>query len=130
MQYATLLRSNLLRLFAAFEARTGLRPSAAARIVANDGSFLKFLPTRDIRVGTYDALAARFSALWPNDLAWPEDIDRPEPADVDEATQALVMQCRPRSPRRPPTSAIHPAWPHGEAWPEDIPLPPGAEHPA
>ncbi|MEW5421921.1 hypothetical protein HNS03_08370 [Amorphus sp. 3PC139-8] len=79
---------------------------------------------RDLRAGTYDAVAARFAALWPADVEWPSDIDRPEPAEVEEDTLVLVTRRLRSRAHGSNVAAIHPDWPDGHPWPNDIPLPP------
>lgn len=120
MRYKDLLRSNLLTLLDAFTEATGWKTTTCSRVVAMDPKFFTRLSdddNRDFRVGTYDMIASRFSALWPDGLAWPEGIDRPEPADVEQETRDLV-RARISPPERPIRD-----WPKGTPWPDDIPRP-------
>lgn len=113
MTYLSLLRSNLDRLWAGFSAATGIAPTMVSIIVAEDRAFFGRVAKKDFRVGTYDRIAARFSALWPADAPWPEGIVRPDPIEVDQKSIELYRE----------KLGIHPEWPAGEKWPDDIPQP-------
>lgn len=112
MSQLEILRSNIARLFDAYCTATGASPSAVSVAVSNDNKFVKTFRERDMRVGTYDLVVSRFSAIWPEGAAWPDGVDRPAPAVDAQA---------PARGRLQPT--IHPEWPEGVPWPADIPKP-------
>lgn len=107
------LRGNITRLFDAYCEATGAGRVALSVQVARDPKFVKSYLERDMRIGTYDMVVSRFSAIWPQSLPWPEGISRPAPYEASDDDDG------PRAPR----SRLHPEWPAGVPWPEDIPLP-------
>ncbi|QDC00369.1 hypothetical protein [Mesorhizobium sp. 8] len=111
-------RSDLATLFEVFAAATGRRLSNISEAVANDPKFAATFRERDMRIGTYDTVTQRFSAIWPTDLPWPDGVDRPAPAPIDEI-----------SLRASRTNPIHPDWPADNPWPADIPRPVASSQP-
>lgn len=106
-------RSDLATLFEVFAAATGRKLSNISVAVASDSKFAATFGERDMRVGTYDMVTERFSAIWPADLPWPEGIERPAPAPIEEISFRATRA----------TSSIHPDWPADKPWPADIPRP-------
>lgn len=115
MSYLDRFRQNLDALYAAYMGATGYRATTTSQMVAGDPKFYGSMHARDMRVGTYDAVTARFSAIWPTNCPWPDGIERPEPAQLDGT---LARPARVRA-----TASIHPDWPADKPWPADIPRP-------
>lgn len=116
MAYLNRFRSGLATLFDIYGEATGRRLSNISFMVANDPKFGASFRDRDMRVGTYDLVTARFSAIWPPDLPWPEGIERPAPAELPEDVQRLLE----RRARVPDSEHV---WPADKPWPADIPRP-------
>lgn len=74
----TRCRADLEALFAAYTAHTGLDATPASTAVLGERTmFNRFVRQGgSIRVVTYDAIIARFSAIWPDDLRWPKGVTR------------------------------------------------------
>lgn len=111
-----LFRSDLATLFRVLSEGTGWKLSPISVVVANDDKFASTFQRRgDMRVGTYDMVTRRFSAIWPADLPWPAEIERPAPAEIDGETLAVLGK-RGRSIQKSD-------WPADQPWPADIPRP-------
>ncbi len=109
-------RADIETLFRVLTAATGWRLSPVSAVVANDDKFASTFQERgDMRVGTYDMVTSRFSAIWPEDVPWPAGIDRPAPAEISEDRLRVLVR-RSRSNRNPD-------WPDDQPWPADIPRP-------
>lgn len=67
-------------------------PSILGQIVKNDGNWVSDYRSKDIRIGTYDRVVSRLSAIWPDHVAWPDDVPRPEPAQIEPAAAADAAQ--------------------------------------
>ncbi|MGA0615909.1 hypothetical protein [Paracoccus sp. KR1-242] len=68
----------------------GLSQTFLNDVTRGDRAWTRDYRTRDPRVGTFDAVFARLSAIWPKDLAWPEDIPRPPPSEVEPEVMAEI----------------------------------------
>lgn len=79
--YRDLLVSRMDRLMAMLVER-GLTQSYLNSVTRGDRSWTRDYRKRDTRVGTYDMVFAKLSAIWPEDLPWPEDIPRHVPAEI------------------------------------------------
>ncbi len=118
MRYRDKFRSDFETLFNSYVAHTGARKTDLSECVAGYPTFYNHAPRSDISGGKFDSIVARFSAIWPADLAWPDGIERPEPSkDAD----IVVPQAR----ARPAISPLS-DWPEDKPWPADIPRPVGS----
>lgn len=90
-------RARLTTLFEAFTVATGLSTTAAASVVAGDRAFPHRLHKTNMTFGTYDMIAGRFSALWPESTPWPQGIPRPAPVEVPANLRALFDERRAQS---------------------------------
>lgn len=121
MTYLSLFRKNLSVLSTAFASAANIAPSTLGRYLARDPKFFDSCQTKDIRVGTYDFIVGRFSALWPSYLPWPDGIDRPAPSPIEPETLDWFL---PKLNRNDPTTERLPTgWPKDQPWPTDIQLP-------
>lgn len=79
------LTANLLALASAYRAATLTELTTIGQRFAGDWRFFTMLRAggRDFRVGTYDAIAARFAAAWPEATAWPDGVPRPPQPSAD-----------------------------------------------
>ncbi|GHG24369.1 hypothetical protein GCM10017322_22880 [Paracoccus aerius] len=66
----------------------GMPPSFLGKIVKNDPNWVGDYRSNDFRVGTYDRVVSRMSAIWPDHLPWPDDVPRPEPAQIEPSAAA------------------------------------------
>lgn len=85
-------RKNLLTLRDDFSAATSIAPTYISIIVAEDRAFYSRVARKDFRVGTYDTVVGRFSAIWPKTKPWPKAIARPAPVELGELGAALLAQ--------------------------------------
>ncbi len=114
-------RKNLAVLSASIAEEAGVSASSVGKYIARDPKFFSSCQEKDFRVGTYDYVLARFSAIWPDHLAWPEGIERPAVSEIDPETRDWFL---PRlKPRDKVAASVHAEWPAGEPWPEDIARP-------
>lgn len=114
-------RDRIDGLFSAFIAATGVSLTAVAEVAAGDRAFPSRYRVSGMTFGTYDMIAGRLSALWPEGADWPAGIPRPAPVEVPaplmEAFNKRLAQLAAAS--APP----EPVLPGGAEWPADIPKP-------
>jgi hypothetical protein len=121
MTYLSQFRKNLAVLSTSLAEEAGVSASSVGKYIARDPKFFSSCQETDFRVGTYDYVVARFSAIWPEHLAWPEDIERPAASEIDPVTRDWFL---PRFKQRGKIAAsVLAEWPAGEPWPEDIAKP-------
>lgn len=83
-------RANIVAVASAFVAATGLSETFVARVMRNDGAFIRRLPETTMNIRTYDEIMGKMSAIWPAGAAWPCDVPRPAPVAVSAEERAEV----------------------------------------
>lgn len=109
-------RKHIARLFTAYQAVTGYKPTFIAQLVTGDRAFASRFLKSGMNVSTYDMFVARLSGIWPDGKPWPDDVPRQAPMPLDESSAVLFAE---REAARAEQSAPKQA----TDWPEDIPRP-------
>jgi hypothetical protein len=121
MTHLSQFRKNLAVLSTFIAEEAGVSASSVGKYIARDPKFFSSCQEKDFRVGTYDYVIARFSAICPEHLAWPKDIERPAASEIDPETRDWFL---PRfKPRDKAAASVHAEWPADQPWPEDIAKP-------
>lgn len=121
MTYLSKFRKNLETLSALLAEKTGVSLSTLGKRLAGDPKFFANAQKVDFRVGSYDYVVGRLSAIWPENLTWPDDIDRPAPSEIEPTTRDWVNARL--ADGEAETKKTPDGWPDGQAWPSDIALP-------
>lgn len=127
MQYApstlSIARDHITAILQSYGAATGLPEYFVRQLAtgAKNSAFNTRYLGGDFRIGTYDKINGRMSALWPRGAAWPEGIPRQAPIEIEpELMSALAFKLKDKSDLA--RTGLD-TWPAGIAWPKDIPRP-------
>ncbi len=112
-------RDNIATLFDAFCRVSRMPPTITSEVVSGDVAFIYRYRRSNFSFETYDRVAGRFSALWPQDAAWPTGVPRPAPAEVPADLRAKFDARKALIPKHDTV----PMLPGNAAWPDDIPAP-------
>lgn len=77
-------RERITKLFETFVPATGVPATTVSLVVAGDRAFLSRYLRVNLTFGSYDMVAGRFSALWPDGTDWPAGVPRPAPAEIPD----------------------------------------------
>lgn len=114
-------RERIAALFDAYSDATGFPITFVSELAAGDRAFASRYKRKGMSFATYDMVAGRLSALWPEDAQWPESVPRPKPDEVPAAALAMLAE-RARKDEAG-ANAVKATWPKGAPWPADIPRP-------
>lgn len=100
-------RDEIAAILVAFQTATGLPVTYANTFACNgDPKFAAKLRENNFKIGTYDTINSRVSAVWPDDAAWPEGVRRLAPAEIsaeDMAELTARLEKIAADPRNPAT---------------------------
>jgi hypothetical protein len=77
-------RDHISALFQAFEQHTGLPRTYIGKLARGEPKFGTTFEDLDFRVGSYDVVISRLSAVWPDDLPWPAEVPRQAPTEIPD----------------------------------------------
>lgn len=89
-QMLSQMRANLAKVFESYREATGFSATFCTEVACGDPKFYRSYQEKDFRVGTYDKVLGRLSAVWPDGAQWPDGIGRPEPIDPGESIRAEI----------------------------------------
>lgn len=73
------LISNLVTLFQAYEAATGIPPGGVARRALHDNTWAsKVMAGANFTIQSYDRIVVWMAKNWPPGVAWPEHVPLPD----------------------------------------------------
>lgn len=75
------MRAELDIVFASYRKATGFSATFCTTVACGDPKFFRSFREKDFRVGTFDKVMGRMSAVWPEGWAWPEGVARPAPIE-------------------------------------------------